>query len=178
MKAKAILHKITGIAGTALTVLLALLLALNLYVLAAQRLFHVETPTVFGYSTAVVLTGSMSGTIEPDDLIVSKRQSSYKTGDIITFRSGGSTVTHRITAVTAEGFRTKGDANNAEDGSLVHYKNVIGTPVFTIPGLGYVANYIQHPPGTYVAISAAAVLLLLVFLPDVLAPEKKKSAEK
>ena len=66
MKAKAILHKITGIAGTALTVLLALLLALNLYVLAAQRLFHVETPTVFGYSTAVVLTGSMSGTIEPD----------------------------------------------------------------------------------------------------------------
>ena len=45
--------------------------------------------------------------------------------------------------------------------------------MFTIPGLGYVANYIQHPPGTYVAISAAAVLLLLVFLPDILAPEKK-----
>ena len=28
---------------------------------------------------------------------------------------------------------------------LVHYKNVIGTPVFSIPYLGYVADYIQHP---------------------------------
>ena len=40
--------------------------------------------------------------------------------------------------------------------------------MFTIPYLGYVANYIQSPPGTYVAISAGAVLLLLVFLPDLL----------
>ena len=58
-------------------------------------------------------------------------------------------------------FRTKGDANETEDGGLVHYKNVIGTPVFTIPYLGFVANYIQHPPGMYVAISAGAVLLML-----------------
>ena len=75
-------------------------------------------------------------------------------------------------------FRTKGDANDAEDGGLVHYKNVIGRPVFSIPYLGYVADYIQHPPGRYVAISAGAVLLLLVFLPDVFSedPDKKKKA--
>ena len=35
------------------------------------------------------------------------------------------------------------------------------------------ARLIQHPPGLYVAISAGAVLLLLVFLPD-LFPERKK----
>ena len=63
-------------------------------------------------------------------------------------------------------FRTKGDANEAEDARLVHYKNVIGTPVFSIPYLGYATNYIQHPPGMYVAISAGAILLLLMFLPD------------
>lgn len=28
--------------------------------------------------------------------------------------------------------------------------------MFTIPKLGYAANYIQHPPGLYVAISAGA----------------------
>lgn len=71
--------------------------------------------------------------------------------------------THRVVEVVPDEddpstlrFRTKGDANDAEDGSLVHYKNVIGTPVFTIPKLGYAANYIQHPPGLYVAISAGA----------------------
>ena len=159
MKAKAILHKITGIAGTALTVLLALLLALNLYVLAAQRLFHVETPTVFGYSTAVVLTGSMSGTIEPDDLIVSKRQSSYKTGDIITFRSGGSTVTHRITAVTAEGFRTKGDANNTEDMGTVQPEDVIGRVVWTLHGAGAAIRLIKSPLGMLCPVLAIPLLL-------------------
>lgn len=61
--------------------------------------------------------------------------------------------THRVVEVVPDEddpstlrFRTKGDANDAEDGSLVHYKNVIGTPVFTIPKLGYAANYIQPPP--------------------------------
>lgn len=60
----------------------------------------------------------------------------------------------------------------------MHYKNVIGTPVFTIPKLGYVANYIQNPPGTYIAISGAAILLLLMFLPDLFSEdEPKKTAE-
>ena len=93
--------------------------------------------------------------------------------------------THRVVGIvpdeedpTVIRFRTKGDANDAEDGGLVHYKNVIGRPVFSIPYLGYVADYIQHPPGRYVAISAGAVLLLLVFLPDVFSedPDKKKKA--
>ena len=65
-------------------------------------------------------------------------------------------------------FRTKGDANDAEDGTLVHYKNVVGTPVFTIPYLGYFSNWITHAPGKYIAITAAVVFLILLFLPDML----------
>ena len=63
--------------------------------------------------------------------------------------------THRIVEVVPDEndssvvrFRTKGDANDAVDGSLVHYKNVLGKPIATIPNLGYFANYIQHPPGS------------------------------
>ena len=89
--------------------------------------------------------------------------------------------THRVVGVvpdeedaTVIRFRTKGDANEAEDGTLVHYKNVIGEPVFSIPYLGYLAEYIQHPPGMYVAISAGAVLLLLVFIPDIFSDDEKK----
>ena len=46
--------------------------------------------------------------------------------------------THRVVGIVPDEedpsvirFRTKGDANDAEDGSLVHYKNVIGTPIFS-----------------------------------------------
>lgn len=161
------------------TVLVAAVVILAL-LLAGARLLGMQVFTV--------LSGSMEPTYHTGSIIYVKKIATedIQPGTVITFMLDEDTVaTHRVTAVvpdeedpTVVRFRTKGDANNAEDGSLVHYKNVIGTPVFTIPGLGYVANYIQHPPGTYVAISAAAVLLLLVFLPDVLAPEKKKSAEK
>ena len=136
-----------------------------------------------GYKELTVLSGSMEPTYHTGSLIYVKKidTADIHPGTVITFMLDEDTVaTHRVVQVVPDEedpsvirFRTKGDANNAEDGSLVHYKNVIGTPVFTIPGLGYVANYIQHPPGTYVAISAAAVLLLLVFLPDIFAPEKK-----
>lgn len=162
-------------------VLLLLLVVLAL-VLVGTRLVGLRTYTV--------LSGSMEPTYHTGSIIYVKKIAAedIQAGTVITFMLNEDTVvTHRVVEVvpdeenpTVVRFRTKGDANDAEDGGLVHYKNVIGTPVFSIPKLGYIANYIQHPPGTYVAISAAAVLLLLVFLPDALAPEKKggKRAEK
>lgn len=109
-----------------------------------------------------------------------------KEGQPITFMLDENTVaTHRVVGIvpdeedpTVIRFRTKGDANEAEDGSLVHYKNVIGTPIFSIPYLGYIADYIQHPPGMYIAISAGAVLLLLVFIPDIFADGKDEDESK
>ena len=102
-------------------------------------------------------------------------------GTVLTFMLDEDTVaTHRCVMVvpdendpTVLRFMTKGDNNESVDGSLVHYKNVIGTPVFHIPYLGYVANYIQNPPGTYIAISGGAILLLLVFLPDLFGKEEE-----
>lgn len=127
-----------------------------------------------GIRTFTVLSGSMEPTYHVGSLIYVKKvdPTTIRPGQVITFMLDENTVaTHRVVEVVPDEddpstlrFRTKGDANDAEDGSLVHYKNVIGTPVFTIPKLGYVANYIQHPPGLYVAISAGAVLLLLTFL--------------
>ena len=110
-------------------------------------------------------------------------------GQVITFMLDEDTVaTHRVVEVVPDEidrsvvrFRTKGDANDAEDGGLVHCNNVLGTPVFTIPQLGYLANYIQKPPGMYLAISAGALLLMLVFLPDLFGsdePEEKKKRRK
>lgn len=147
-----------------------------------------------GLQVFTVLSGSMEPTYHVGSLIYVKKVDPYtiEVGQPITFMLDEDTVaTHRVVGIvpdeedpTVIRFRTKGDANDAEDGSLVHYKNVVGTPVFSIPRLGYVASYIQHPPGMYVAISGCAILVLLTFLPDLFAdeekapPKKKKKAKK
>ncbi len=162
------------------SILVALVVLLALLLVGAR---------VVGLQVFVVLSGSMEPTYRTGSLIYVKKVDPYtiREGQPITFMMNETTVaTHRVVGIvpdeedpTVIRFRTKGDANDAEDGGLVHYKNVIGRPVFSIPYLGYVADYIQHPPGRYVAISAGAVLLLLVFLPDVFSedPDKKKKAE-
>ena len=75
-------------------------------------------------------------------------------------------------------FQTKGDANEAPDANLVPYENVIGRALFDIPYLGYVANYIQNPPGLYFAAGVGVILILLVFMSDMLIEEDKKAKKK
>ena len=143
---------------------------------------------VVGMQVFTVLSGSMEPTYHTGSLIYVKEVDPFRleANDVITFMLDENTVaTHRIVEVvpdeedpTVVRFRTKGDANDAVDGGLVHYKNVIGSPVFTIPKLGYVANYIQNPPGTYIAIAGGAFLLMLVFLPDLFDDEGDKPKKK
>ena len=136
-----------------------------------------------GIRPYTVLSGSMEPTYHVGSLIYVKNVDPFdlKAGDVITYMLDEDTLsTHRIVEVvpdeedsTVVRFMTKGDANDAVDGSLVHYKNVVGKPIFSIPKLGYVANYIQNPPGTYIAIAMGAILLLLVFIPDLFDDEEE-----
>lgn len=161
------------------TILVALVVVLAVLLVGAR---------LVGFQVFTVLSGSMEPTYHTGSLIYVK-DVDYKeieAGQVITFMLDEDTVaTHRVVEVvpdetdaTVLRYRTKGDANDAEDGSLVHYKNVLGSPVFSIPKLGYLANFIQNPPGMYIAISAGAILLLLVFLPDLLFEEENKGEEK
>lgn len=80
-------------------------------------------------------------------------------------------------------YQTKGDANDEVDGTPVHYKNIVGTPVFSIPYLGYLSSWLQTREGTIMGISIALAVLLLTFLPDILGlvddePKKKKRGKK
>ena len=130
-----------------LTGFLALILACNLYTIAMRYFAGVQQPAVFGYSTAVVISGSMSGSIEINDMVVIHREDSYAVGDVITFKSGDSLVTHRIVEETPDGFVTKGDANNAEDTRPVPPEAVVGKVVLVIPGIGLVIEYLRTPLG-------------------------------
>ena len=161
------------------TILVAIVVVLALLLVGARFI---------GLNVYTVLSGSMEPTYHVGSLIYVKDVDTdeLKAGDVITYMLDEDTiVTHRIADVIPDEtdpsiirFQTKGDANDSVDGSLVHYKNVIGTPVFSIPKLGYLANYIQKPPVRYIAISAGAIILLLVFLPDLFSDDYKSDKKK
>lgn len=135
-----------------------------------------------GLDVYAVLSGSMEPTYHVGSVIYVRDvdPADLEAGDVITFMLDEDTVaTHRVVEVVPDEedpsvlrFRTKGDANDAVDGSLVHCRNVVGTPVFTVPYLGHVADYVQGPPGCWVALAACALLVMLTFLPDLFAKEE------
>ena len=150
----------------------------TLIVLLALALVGVR---LFGLTPYVVLSGSMEPTYHVGSLLYVKKiaPEAVQVGDPITFvlDENLTVVTHRVVEIDAENqyFYTKGDANDAVDGSPVYFPNLIGKPVFSVPYLGYVADFVQQPPGMYISISIAAIVLLLAFVPDLLRdPEKKR----
>lgn len=143
---------------------------------------------LMGFQVFTVLSGSMEPVYSPGDLIYVKEiaPEDIQPGTILTFMVNEDTVaTHRVVAAVQDEtdpnlvrYRTKGDANDMEDGTMVHPNNIIGSPVLCIPKLGYVANYISSPPGMYVAIAAAAAFLALMFIPDLFAEDEEEPKPK
>ena len=139
-----------------------------------------------GFDTYVVLSGSMEPAHKTGALIYVRDADplTIETGDVITFESGNSEtlITHRVIAIEGEGydrqFTTKGDANAEADSQPVPASNVKGKVIFSIPYMGYVANYIQNPPELYFAAAAGVILIILMFMTDALIAEDKKAAKK
>ena len=135
---------------------------------------------VLGLQVYAVLSGSMEPAYHTGSLIYVQKTApeEIQVGDAITFVMDESltVATHRVVAVDEEKrfFTTKGDANDTVDGAPVAFENLIGKPVLTIPYLGYFSNFIQSPPGVYIAIGDGGIILLLAFLPDLLQGKKQK----
>lgn len=159
------------ILDTVTTVLVSLVVIFAVFLMGTR---------LMGYQVFNVVSGSMEPTYSVGDLLYVKEvdPDGIKVGDPITFVLNQDLVvaTHRVVEIDAEGrrFYTKGDANETADAAPVHFNNVIGVPQFSIPLLGYVSDYIQHPPGMYIAIGLGVVLLAVVFLPDLFAKKKNK----
>lgn len=139
---------------------------------------------IFGVKIYTVLSGSMEPEIHTGSLIyvTDVEPSELEKGDIITYQiSNNMTATHRIVEVVLDEcdseniqFRTKGDANDTEDPELVSCDAVVGTPIFTIPYLGYLAVYVQQPSGMYLAIAISTAVLLVVITIDMLTDDKEE----
>lgn len=171
--------KLKKIWNTSATVFIALIAALALLLVGAR---------LFGVRIYTVLSGSMEPTYMTGSVIFVKKTDpmKLKEGDVITFLlADNKTATHRIVEVLEDEedpqvrrFRTKGDANDSPDGSPVHCNNVVGTPFFTIEKIGYFIEGVKTPPGSFIAIGLAALLLLLLFVPEILGSEKKKPTDE
>lgn len=159
-------------AVVALVVILALLLA-------GARLVGLQVYTV--------LSGSMEPNYHVGSVIYVREvePSTLQVGDAVSFLISENTVaTHRIIEVLPDEkdpdvirFRTKGDNNDIADTNPVHCNNVLGKVVGTIPLLGYLSDFVQHPPGTYITLCAMAILILAVFLPDIITNARALKAE-
>jgi signal peptidase len=133
-----------------------------------------------GLQPYAVLSGSMSPAYPVGALIYVQPSApqDVKIGDPITFHlNDGSTVaTHRVIKIDTQAccFYTKGDANESPDGSPVYYNQLIGTPVLSIPVLGYVSIFIATPSGLFIAAIVVLAVILLSFVPALLRKAKQE----
>lgn len=116
-------------------------------------------PRLMGYEIYNVVSGSMEPEIPVGSAVYVKSVSptELQTGEIIAFRDGGGTVTHRVVEnhVFAGEVITKGDANEIEDFEPVAYSDVIGTVKHHIPVVGSFMMLLSGTMGKIYLLSVA-----------------------
>ena len=140
------------------------------------------------FNAYVVLSGSMLPEIKVKDIVVTKKISAEKleVGDIITFiapdsRYGGISITHRIMdkyydeSLGNYTYRTKGDANNVADASLVPNSNVLGKVILKIPKLGYLQDLLASKGGLIIVVLIPCLTILSYDIMKVLKKIGKKT---
>lgn len=135
-----------------------------------------------GFTPYTVLSGSMEPSFHVGSVVYVKKvdTTTLKVGDPITFYITDNVIaTHRIIEVHGEGtdglgFRTKGDANETEDG-ITPASAVIGKVFFNVPYLGYVSNFIKQPKGLFCVVGCSVALLAISYIIDAVFAKPKKT---
>lgn len=151
-----------------------------------------EQPSLFGYQMYYVLTDSMTGTIDKDDVVICKMYDGgqLQVGDIITFEAPegfepkaivGHNITHRIVVAPYQDedgtwvIETKGDANSIADKVPVPVANVRATYVGTS---GFLAGLMRFLSKWYGFATLIILPLVGVLIFEVHKVIKMKSAEQ
>lgn len=127
-------------------------------------------PFLFGIRPYIVLSASMEPTIMTGALgyIDTKDCEDVSTGDIVAFTMGDEiTVLHRIVGENEDGtYTTKGDNNENEDFTSLHPSQIVGTVIYSIPKLGYIASWLQTKQGIIVAVGLVIIGLISSWFED------------
>lgn len=132
---KKVIKKILNVLKIIILILLILFALFTVY----QKVFP-NNPSAFGFRTYSIITKSMEPVLKKGDVILvqERNTSSYKVGDIITFKgtSGdlkGKIVTHEIVGIKLENgkniFYTKGIQNISED-PAVYENEILGKYIY------------------------------------------------
>lgn len=105
---------------------------------------------VFSFSPVVILTGSMSPSITPGDILIIKKCSieDIIIGDIIEFKVNDNKIIHRVVNIKKNKkqttLMTKGDNNKSIDPFVITNDNLNGCYSFKIKYLGYPSYLIKN----------------------------------
>lgn len=140
-------------------------------------------PKLFGYEICGVLTDSMTPAYPVGSVLFIDKCGidEIAVGDVVTYKLGTGTdyvMSHRVVDIEEEDgtFRTRGDANNTEDPEPIRNDRLIGKVVFSVPGLGRVADFMQTSTGKAVCFIVFAVSFILWLMADLLAHGGKRGA--
>jgi signal peptidase I len=116
------------------------------------------------YGLYVVRSESMKPTLNMGDMIITGPlggpfSREVKTGVIVTYQLGKTTVSHRVLSSDGNTLMTKGDAVKNPDPQLVSTSQVKGVYLFKIPKLGYLSAFIHTKLGWLLLVILPAALL-------------------
>lgn len=158
-------RKIINVFTNVVIVLLVVIILFNVFIISNNKKNSV--PSIFGYKFLVDLTNSMLPEISSGDLIVIKKEKSYKVGDIIAYRNkDNSVITHRVIGVkNIDGkklFQVKGDNNNFSDDEDVSVNKIEGAYVTKIHKVGHLCLFFTSTYG--IVFIFVIVILYLIYL--------------
>ncbi len=126
-------------------------------------------PTLLGYESFIVTSGSMGKAVPTGSVAVTRMvdMRSVRKGDVVSFQTGSaSRITHRVIAVDEEEgqriFTTKGDANSFVDPEPVRLSSGrISRVEWSVPFAGYVVRYARTPIGGILLFAVPILGLIL-----------------
>jgi signal peptidase len=161
------MKKVLNVVAYVLCGFFAIILLFNTVLIVQSVMDENKVPDVFGYFPLVVLSDSMTPTLQSGDLVIYQKKTadSISEGDIVAFYDPDSSnmiVTHRIVGMEEYGFKTKGDANNAEDLSTVPNENLVGIYKARIPNLGNAVLYMQTTKGMLICVVIPLCIVMIL----------------
>jgi signal peptidase len=134
-----------------------------------------KVPVIGNYAILKVVTSSMETTIHKNQIVLVKQvpADQIKVSDVISYYQNLGenekeiVITHRVTEIIKDSetqrilFKTKGDANSAEDAWDVPGEKVIGVVDFGYPALVNVLSFVSNPLGIVVLVIFPLGLVLV-----------------
>lgn len=125
-------------------------------------------PIFAGWTSSVVMTGSMRPSISPGDIVLTdtaRSAAAVEPGDVLRFTDPADrtrNLLHRVVHTNADGsYTTKGDANALPDSAPVWAADISGRARLRVPGLGLPVLWLRT--GQYLPLGAAFLAAVTLF---------------